>query len=306
MDRFNTDTLFGNTAARAAKVFATYNDRETGTGVLLTGDKGSGKTLLSKYLSNLVLDAGMPVILVNQAYAGDGFNTFMNDIGHCCVIFDEFAKTYTDEDQDSTAQDALLTFFDGTMSAKRLCIVTENEEFRINDFMKSRPGRMFYHFRYGKLDETTILEVCEATMTSGKEEQLLEFSRRVQVFSYDILGALIEESNRFPDASILELADDLNVPVIDSMRFNYKVTKVTDLAGVPYKVLDTEPLTHYTDSIRVIMPNIDYTSRSENYSYISGYNDSVVYAKDSALILENHGNRIHLEVVEMLILAYTI
>ena len=63
--------------------------------VLLAGEKGSGKTLLTKYISMEVAKQGIPTIVINQALHGERFNTFIQAIEQPCVIlFDEFEKIY--------------------------------------------------------------------------------------------------------------------------------------------------------------------------------------------------------------------
>lgn len=236
-DSFDIPRLYGNIASRGDRVYSTFNAREASTGVLLTGDKGSGKTLLSKYLANLAIKDGLPVIMINTPFSGDGFNTFMDDIGPCVVLFDEFAKVYTSADNESDYQDNLLTFFDGTMSSKRLAIVTENNAYHVSDFLKDRPGRMFYHFRYGKLDEASITEYCETLVNPDKVIEIVEFSRQVDTFSFDILSALAEEIGREPDTPVVSLAEDLNIPTIDNSRKSYEIVGVATESGEPLQLL---------------------------------------------------------------------
>ena len=44
-DKFDIDTPYGNVNKRVEKILNTYSLRNGNTGVLLTGDKGSGKTM---------------------------------------------------------------------------------------------------------------------------------------------------------------------------------------------------------------------------------------------------------------------
>ena len=307
-DCFDIDALYGSVTSRADKILNTFNAREDGTGILLTGDKGSGKTLLSKLLANRMIEAGYPVILINQAFRGDGFNGFIDDIGICCVLFDEFAKVYASgsNDQDDF-QDSLLTFFDGTMSAKRLSIVTENEAYKINDFMMDRPGRMFYHFRYGKLDEETINELCEATLTSGKQAQIVDLSRKIRKFSFDILSAIIEESNRNHDESILSIADDLNVPTVDEFGYTYTITKVTTLNGTSCELVDDKTTKSLRRYVKFVIPNKIYGDPKDHHQYDTCHidNNNIIYAEDNKFICENNGVRFYVVVTETPIATYT-
>jgi len=87
----------------------TFTDRSNSTGVLLTGEKGSGKTLLAKHLSIMGYDMGIPTIVINSAWTGDSFNKLIQDIEQpLIVMFDEFEKVYNREEQEK-----MLTLLDG-------------------------------------------------------------------------------------------------------------------------------------------------------------------------------------------------
>jgi hypothetical protein len=69
--------------------------------------------------------------MVNERHIGDDFVHFLQSIDQpCVVIFDEFEKVYSYEEQA-----ALLTMFDGTMSSKKLWILTCNHQHNVNEFI---------------------------------------------------------------------------------------------------------------------------------------------------------------------------
>jgi SpoVK/Ycf46/Vps4 family AAA+-type ATPase len=217
--------IYGKTLKRADKIINTYQDRTTSTGVLLTGDKGSGKTMLSSLVANNLIDVGLPIISINEPWQGEEFMDFLNKLGECVVLFDEFAKTYARADEN--AQTSLLTLMDGVGSTKRLIILTENDEKDINSFMINRPGRIYYHFRYTKLDEDSIKGyaqdkgVTESVLTS-----IVDMSRTMHVFTFDILKAIVEEHLRNVDEDITELVTDMNVSYDKNVKIRLRITKV--------------------------------------------------------------------------------
>lgn len=220
-DYFETpDKLYGNTDNRANRVIKAYQDSKKSFGVLSTGDKGSGKTLLTGVIANRMIERGVPVVVVNNGFAGNGFVEMLDSIGECVVVLDEFGKVYDDNEG---MQDRLLTLFDGTESKKRLYLMTENNRGSINEFFLDRPGRIHYHFRYGKLDEVIIRQYCH-DMGIGDDviNDIIEISRKMLQFSFDTLQAIVTEYKMFGD-DIEESAEILNIGFSKNPTYVYEV-----------------------------------------------------------------------------------
>lgn len=210
------ERIYGNTMARVAKCMETYVTRDLSTGILLTGDKGTGKTLLMSVLANkMITDLNIPVLLIKEAYAGNQFVSFIETIGECVIVFDEFGKMYAATDRhnnsDEVSQKALLSLMDGTDKTKRMFIMTENSEIDINDFMLNRPSRIYYHFKYKKLDEASVVGYCQDhEVSKAITKEIVELSRRSKIFSFDMLQSIVEEHLRF--GCTVEVATiDLNI-----------------------------------------------------------------------------------------------
>lgn len=231
--------LYGSIVRRASKIMGTFNDRETSTGVLLSGDKGTGKSLLSMLLANIAVSEGNPVIEVKEAFYGASFEELMNAIPNAVLIFDEFAKVYkVEKDTDNNPQEKLLGFFDGAGAKKRLMIFTENKTSGINEFMLNRPGRIFYHYKYSKLTPDVIQEYCEEKgLVEDKIQYLQNFAISANEFSFDILKAIVEEILRYPTDEVKELIDDLNIQQGD-MSKNIKVVHIADTTGKQFVIFD--------------------------------------------------------------------
>jgi len=210
------EKIYGNTHRRADRIIDTYNKRNSNTGVILVGDKGSGKSLLSQTIANRMIESGVPVILVQEGFIGDDFMSFINKLGDCVVIFDEFAKTYANQSDEPDYQDKLLTMFDGASSSasqnKILYIVLENDKYKLNDFLIDRPGRFYYRFEYDSLEKEAVLEYINDKNIEDEKfiDDLLDYSNRVQTFSFDILQAIVEEKLRY-DEDLEEIVKVLNV-----------------------------------------------------------------------------------------------
>lgn len=227
------DKIYGNTHDRVYKIIETYNSRDTSTGIILTGDKGTGKTLLVSLLANvLVAEQKLPVILIRQAYGGQPFTSFIELLGECCLVFDEFGKMYRDSrHEEGVQQEELLSLFDGIDKSKRMIILTENSEYDISEFMFNRPSRMYYHFKYKKLDEGSIKGYCsDYDVSSETITDLIELSRLSRIFSFDMLKAIVEEHLRFPTLTVEDLIVDLNIDVRKELGVEIEITNVVSKA----------------------------------------------------------------------------
>lgn len=122
--------IYGETPRQAERILRTFQDRSAcSTGVLLAGEKGSGKTLLAKCISIQARDQGIPTIVINKNWTGETFNTFLQSIEQPAIIlFDEYEKVYVNN-QD---QEQMLTLLDGVYPSKKLFLLTCNDKWQVN------------------------------------------------------------------------------------------------------------------------------------------------------------------------------
>lgn len=228
--------IYGDTKRNATRILNTFQDRPSTTGVMLTGEKGSGKTLLAKLLTMEAAKLGIPTIVINAPWCGDDFNAFMQSIDQPCIIlFDEFEKVYDRDDQE-----AILTLLDGVFPSKKLFILTCNDKWRIDQHMRNRPGRIYYMLDFKGLDNDFIIEYCQDNLkVKSHTDAICKIATMFDQFNFDMLKALIEEMNRY-DETPQEALKMLNAKPEFGNEGRFKVELIVNGKVIPEDSLETK------------------------------------------------------------------
>ncbi len=201
-----TGKVYGDAGARADRIINTFLNRQGSTGVLLSGEAGTGKTMLGKLTcQKLAKEHGIPTIFVTEPWNGESFMNLIGSVNQPAVVFfDEFEKVYdgkNDERHGNHTQTTMLTLLDGVFTTQKLFILTCNDKYSVDKHMINRPGRLFYSFEYAGLPDDFIREYA-ADRLNNKEyvESLLKMTAMFGSFSFDMLQAIVEEMNRYGEA----------------------------------------------------------------------------------------------------------
>lgn len=177
-------------------IITAYTSESKPLGALLTGLKGSGKSMTVKQICN-TLD--LPVVMVNDSSAG--VIEFVSGFDQPCIfVFDEFEKVFPRK-HDGDKQEQLLSLFDGFTKANHLFLLTANSErasFTINPNFFDRPSRIRYVAQFDELSEDLIkIIILDRIEDRSVMNNLVKYLRDRSVVSVDVVASLCNEVNRF-------------------------------------------------------------------------------------------------------------
>lgn len=174
------------------------------TGVLLSGLKGSGKTLLAKKLAK---ESGLPIIVVDKnVYADDIEGFFARMDTDVCVVFDEIDKYWNTR--------YLLGFLDGVKpTCKKLVIATCNDEKEIDGYLNDRCSRIRYKKTFKGLTKEVVAGIItDIVGDKARSEAAAEYIlSTIQTVSHDNVIVFGEEMKNNPDDSFDEIMEFLNI-----------------------------------------------------------------------------------------------
>lgn len=202
-----------STERRVTKVLTTFKDRKNEpTGVLLSGLKGSGKSMLARLIAVRALAEGYPVILLQVSQLESDVVTFFNSIDtQCIVLLEELDKT---EGKDKSWQIPLLQLLDGSgATANHLFLATANDAWAVSDKLMARPGRIYYHFHFGPVSEDMCREYIASKLPAEAHDAVYDAMLEINELTFDTMRAFVEEVNRYGYTPELlsECLRDLNI-----------------------------------------------------------------------------------------------
>ncbi len=191
------------------RVITYYNNTDKlSTGVMLSGIKGTGKTVLAKVIAR---DSGLPVIVVNENYPTRRINDFFKKFSTpVCVIFDEVDKNWNTE--------FLLGWLDGVQTnAKKLVLFTCNDDNIVSTYLKDRCSRVRYLRKFAADENTKFLKSIIADKgIDDKNDEIYKFiTSSFNLLSMDNILSFLDEKMLFPEYDNFTIVKDMNIKLKD-------------------------------------------------------------------------------------------
>lgn len=235
--------LFGNAEQiRDDLILKTAQHLDRNFTTLLSGTKGTGKTIVSKLVFNALYDK-YPVVRINTALGGyiDEILQFLE--GNTQRFFlevDEVEKIF----HKSEWQERLLTFLDGTYDGRMIAVLTCNDVHRLDKNFNDRPGRIRYNIIHTGLTEEIVREVLSYNLLNLKDgsdrederdesgkiirwddkqahrlEQAVSKLINIPEVTYDIVTSVAEEMN-IKNTDVVTAMEPMNIHKVREAGFS--------------------------------------------------------------------------------------
>lgn len=155
---------------KAAKVHEKFEEKNSILGAIFCGAKGTGKSNLVEMIANIEVDAGLPIIMVDEAYDKWVIEKVIRLCGSCVLYFDEYEKVYGWGQ--SGPNNELLTLFSDKTLGKVMFLVTSNSQREMSKFIINRPSRFLFRFNFTGTQEEVVEEICKDFKVN---EEITEF-----------------------------------------------------------------------------------------------------------------------------------
>ena len=244
--------IYGQHLDKVKKVLNSMDKMNRNLGVILSGDKGIGKSLFSKCLGLKARKKGIPVILVNEYH--EGIANFLEEIEQTVMIlFDEYDKTFDEKKHNCQAE--MLSLFDGVSAGKKLFVITCNEIQSLSQYLINRPGRFHYHFRFLYPTADEIRDYMEDKLDKqyyDEIENVIAFSVRMNL-NYDCLRSIAFELNN--GLKFQQAINDLNIIRISQYKNIKSIVEFENQATLSGKIKEWQLYDNTITDMSIYLPD---------------------------------------------------
>ena len=213
-DEFTFDyKIYGLETEFCEHVIKTFENTTGNLGIMLTGTKGTGKTVTAKLLANAFK---LPVIIVkdmggNNQGMIEYFSSFNFD---SILFFDEFEKNFSEKDS------TILQIMDGVYNIgyRKIFLLTTNQ-MTVNENLVGRPSRIRYVKKFGNLDLKTVREYLDDNLKVKEAYQdLINYIDTLSISTIDILKSIVNEVNIHGMDGLTKAKEFFNV---STLKYHY-------------------------------------------------------------------------------------
>jgi hypothetical protein len=290
--------VYGDTIKYKNLIIDSFREATEGTGVLLTGLKGMGKTLLCELTANWFINNNMPVFIVREQPVPINWlraAAQLNPDG-CLIILEEFSKLYPeDPDEDRPSQVEMLSLLSDKSLSNLLVMASDNSTGDILSFLINRPQRFLWHFEFNGIKAAEAIDICTR---AGVVPEIIKDITAWCFFnqiSYDVLNVLIHQALKYKDPNILwDVVRLLNIPSLPAFRITCKTDHPEYIRRFKYGQIS---YTKHNGEIEAVfdltdMVQTSYDSSGRNNTYIlklpNGSLDTLVLMRTDNPFLDDY------------------
>ena len=226
--------IFGDILEFLKIVWNFYAASEKSEGTFFFGNSGMGKTDASNIIANIALNNKLPVVIIESLSPNTEIIKFIDSLGDCVIIFEEFSKIFP-----YYIQQKMLSMFSAT-GVKRLYIINDNDKNGTSPFLLNRPGRITFKREFGKVE----LDVFDYYILkhgikkdSNFYEDMHKMYKTTTVLSMDHIKHIIKFHHDYPNKDLKFILSILNVDVLNKPVL-YKVMEIKKVSdGSLYKIV---------------------------------------------------------------------
>lgn len=213
-DEFTFDyKIYGLETEFCEHVIKTFENTTGNLGIMLTGTKGTGKTVTAKILANAFK---LPIIIVKDMGSNNqGMIEYFSSFNFDSILFfDEFEKNFSEKDS------TILQIMDGVYNIgyRKVFLLTTNQ-MTVNENLVGRPSRIRYVKKFGNLDLKTVKEYLDDNLKVKEAYQdLLNYIDTLSISTIDILKSIVNEVNIHGIEGLTKAKEFFNV---STLKYHY-------------------------------------------------------------------------------------